>query len=96
MPIGYVVLALGYSIEHGGRDGFIDDLYIVPAARGHGHGRALLAFAADAAAKLGIRMLHLEVEPGNERAQRLYRQEGFAVSERRLMSRKLAAAGRAP
>jgi hypothetical protein len=25
--VGYVVLCLGFSIEHGGRDGFIDDLF---------------------------------------------------------------------
>src|SRR5690606_23912017 len=30
--IGYAVLTLGFSILHGGRDGFIDDLYLVPAA----------------------------------------------------------------
>jgi ribosomal protein S18 acetylase RimI-like enzyme len=91
--IGYVVLSLGFSIEHGGRDGFIDDLYLVPAARGIGIGRALLAFAIAEADKLGIRMLHLEVEPGNERAHRLYRRNGFAESGRRLMSRRLAGPG---
>jgi ribosomal protein S18 acetylase RimI-like enzyme len=88
--IGYVVLSLGFSIEHGGRDGFIDDLYLVPADRGLGIGRALLAFAVAEAEKLGIRMLHLEVEPDNERAHRLYRRNGFAESGRRLMSRRLA------
>lgn len=90
VAVGYVVLSLGFSIEHGGRDGFIDDLYLVPAARGLGIGRALLAFAAAEAERLGIRMLHLEVEPGNERAHRLYRRNGFAESGRRLMSRRLA------
>jgi ribosomal protein S18 acetylase RimI-like enzyme len=92
VAIGYVVLSLGFSIEHGGRDGFIDDLYLVPAARGAGHGRALLAFAVGEAARLGIRMLHLEVEPGNRRARQLYYRNGFAVSERRLMSRRLVPA----
>jgi len=95
--IGYVVLSLGFSIEHGGRDGFIDDLYLVPAARGIGLGRALLAFAVAEAERLGIRMLHLEVEPGNDRAYDLYRRNGFAESGRQLMSRRLtnpaAAAG---
>jgi len=88
--VGYVVLSLGFSIEHGGRDGFIDDLYLVPAARGMGLGRALLAFAVGEAEKLGIRMLHLEVEPGNDRAHDLYRRNGFTESGRRLMSRRLA------
>ena len=87
--VGYVVLSLGFSIEHGGRDGFIDDLYLVPAARGIGLGRALLAFAVAEAERLGIRVLHLEVEPGNDRAHDLYRRNGFAESGRRLMSRRL-------
>ena len=30
VAVGYVVITLGYSIEYGGRDGFIDDLCLVP------------------------------------------------------------------
>ncbi|MDE8345223.1 MAG: hypothetical protein POH28_03455, partial [Acidocella sp.] len=29
--VGFFVLSLGYSPEHGGTDGFIDDIYIEPA-----------------------------------------------------------------
>jgi ribosomal protein S18 acetylase RimI-like enzyme len=83
--IGYIVLTLGYSIEYGGRDGFIDDLYVAPAARGRGLGRQLLNFALARACELGIRMLHLEVETGNEGATRLYRSAGFTVTGRTLM-----------
>ncbi|MFL5288429.1 MAG: GNAT family N-acetyltransferase [Rhodopila sp.] len=75
--IGYVVLTLGYSIEYGGHDGFIDDLYLVPAARGRGYGRQLMHFALSQAAALGVKTLHLEVETGNESAMRLYRSIGF-------------------
>jgi hypothetical protein len=32
--VGYLSITLGYSVEYGGRDGFIDDLYLVPDARG--------------------------------------------------------------
>jgi len=84
-PIGYLILTLGYSVEYGGRDGFIDDLYLVPAARGRGVGGKLLEFALASAAALGIRTLHLEVEAGNEPAARLYRSAGFEESGRRLM-----------
>jgi GNAT superfamily N-acetyltransferase len=58
--VGYVVITLGYGIEYGGRDGFIDDLYPVLEARGRGLGRRVLAFALAEAARLGIRMLHLD------------------------------------
>jgi ribosomal protein S18 acetylase RimI-like enzyme len=87
--IGYLVLTLGYSIEHGGRDGFIDDLYLVPKARGGGRGRRVLAFALAEAAALGIQTLHLEVEIDNERARRVYRAAGFVENNRRLMSKRL-------
>jgi ribosomal protein S18 acetylase RimI-like enzyme len=91
--IGYVVLTLGFSIEHGGRDGFIDDLYLVPKARGGGLGRRVLAFALAEAAALGIQTLHLEVEIDNERARRVYQAAGFFESGRRLMSKQLCSQG---
>jgi ribosomal protein S18 acetylase RimI-like enzyme len=87
--IGYVVLTLGYSIEYGGRDGFIDDLYLIPEARGLGWGRMVIDFALSEAARLGIRMLHLEVEANNDRGQSLYRSAGFENTGRRLMRRRL-------
>jgi ribosomal protein S18 acetylase RimI-like enzyme len=85
VAVGYVVLTLGYSIEYGGRDGFIDDLYLMPAMRGRGCGRQMLRFALSQAAELGIRTLHLEVEAVNESATRLYRSAGFAATGRTLM-----------
>jgi hypothetical protein len=33
-PVGHLIITLGYSVEYGGRDGFIDDLYLVPEVRG--------------------------------------------------------------
>jgi ribosomal protein S18 acetylase RimI-like enzyme len=87
--IGYVVLTLGFSVEYGGRDGFVDDLYLVPSARGRGLGRRVLAFLLDEARALGIRTLHLEVATENDPAARLYEALGFVASGRRLLSRDL-------
>ena len=87
--IGYVVLTLGYSIEHGGRDAFIDDLYLVPWARGQGVGARVLDFVEDQARRLGVKVLHLEVERTNDRASRLYRRRGFVESGRMLCSKPL-------
>lgn len=30
-PLGYAAICFGYSIEFGGRDGFVDELFIVEA-----------------------------------------------------------------
>ncbi len=61
-PIGFFILSLGHSVENGGTDGFIDDFYLVPDARGHGLGRQALALAIAEARIAGIRVLLLEVE----------------------------------
>ena len=87
--VGYLITTLGFSVEYGGRDGFIDDVYLVPEARGAGLGRRLLAFALAEAERLGVRTLHLEVDVENERATGLYRADGFEETGRRLMRRRV-------
>lgn len=82
--VGYVVVALGYSLEYHGFDAFVDELYLVPAARGQGLGRKALRVAETACAELGVNALHLEVEPGKTGAQELYRRMGFVGSQRTL------------
>ncbi len=88
--VGYVALCFGYSIEFGGRDAFVDEMYLVEAARGRGLGKSALDQVADAARGLGVEALHLEVARANTRAQRLYDRLGFAMRDRYvLMSRML-------
>jgi ribosomal protein S18 acetylase RimI-like enzyme len=88
------VITLGYSIEYGGRDGSSTSC-IWCRARGHGCGRCLLDFACAEAERLGIKTLHLEVAPGNDRARRLYRAAGFEETGRRLMRLRLERRGEA-
>ena len=52
--VGYVVVTLGFSLESGGRDGFIDELYIAPAARGRGIGAKVLALVEREAARPSV------------------------------------------
>src|SRR6188472_3137106 len=40
--IGYSLATFGYDIEFAGRDAFITELFVEPASRGRGLGRALL------------------------------------------------------
>jgi ribosomal protein S18 acetylase RimI-like enzyme len=88
--VGYGALTFGWSLEWGGRDAFIDEIYLELPQRGRGLGRtALRALMAEACA-LGVRALHLEVDAENAPAQALYRAEGFSGSERRLLSRRLS------
>jgi ribosomal protein S18 acetylase RimI-like enzyme len=88
--VGFFVLSLGYSPEHGGTDGFIDDLYLIPDVRGRGLGRRAIELALMEARCCGVRVLLLEVEAENERAYRLYASMGFSDTKRRLMRLVLA------
>jgi ribosomal protein S18 acetylase RimI-like enzyme len=89
-PAGYLILTWGYSLEFHGRDAFIDELYVAPIYRGEGVGREAVVFAERECRARGIRALHLEVEPGNNRAQALYVGSGFAERGYVLMSKRLA------
>ena len=86
--VGYVVLTLGFSLESGGRDGFIDELYIAPAMRGRGIGTQALALVEREAGTRGLKRLYLEVAHGNP-ALALYRRAGFTDHRRHLMSKFL-------
>lgn len=86
-PIGYLVLTLGYSLECGGRDAFIDEVYIRANHRGRGIGQSALTFAEDECRALGVRALHLEVERANTGAHALYRKVGFVDHDRYLMTK---------
>jgi GNAT superfamily N-acetyltransferase len=88
-PVGYLVLAFGYSLEYRGRDAFIDELFVVAAQRGRGLGTRAVAFAVEQCRTLGVRALHLEVERGNVAGQALYRRAGFAEHDRLLMTRPI-------
>lgn len=80
--VGYVAICFGFSIEFGGRDAFIDELYIEPGHRGRGIGGIALQRLAREAAGLGVRALHLEVARDNDRARRLYAAAGFVAREK--------------
>src|SRR5689334_5059481 len=88
--VGHVVLTHCFSMEYGGLRGFIDDLYVRPAARGRGVGAALLAAARGGALARGVRALHVEVGPENGTARRLYARAGYAESGHLFLSLPLA------
>jgi len=86
---GYLFLTFGYSLEYRGRDAFIDEIYVVPALRGGGHGERGLAVAEQGARESGVRVLHLEVEKAKPRTAAFYRRVGFEDHDRWLMSKSL-------
>ena len=87
--VAYLVLCWGYSLEFGGRDAFVDELYAIPGVRGQGIGTRLLDLAEDRCRARGVTALHLEVERANTRAQDLYRRHGYFDHSRYLMTKRL-------
>lgn len=77
LAVGYFVIAFGFSLEFGGRDAFLDELYLVREARGRGLGRQCVDHAVQFCRSEGIGALHLEVSRANTAAQQLYRGTGF-------------------
>jgi ribosomal protein S18 acetylase RimI-like enzyme len=89
-PIGYVVICFGWSLEFGGMDGFLDELYIRPGVRRRGIASEVLQSLPRALAGAGLKALHLEVKRGDDTAKQLYARSGFKLRDGyALMTRTL-------
>ncbi len=75
--VGLACLSYTWTLELGGLSSWLDELYVEPALRGSGVGRALLLAAIAHARSIGAAAIDLEVVEGHERAARLYEREGF-------------------
>ena len=82
---GYIALTFGYSIEFGGKDAFIDELYIQPDFRGLGLGTETVNQIQQAARALDIQAMHLEVAQQNIKAQTFYAQANFQPRNRYML-----------
>lgn len=87
-PIGYVVITFGWSVEFGGLDAIIDELYIRPGVRGRGIASEALIALPRALAGGGLRAIHLEVDRDNAAAVKLYRRAGFRERDRYMFMSK--------
>jgi diamine N-acetyltransferase len=88
-PVGYVVLALTFSVEAGGREACVDEFYLVPEVRNQGLGGRALALVEAEARDLAVQRIFLEIQRGN-RVIGLYRRAGYVDHDRFLMSKFLS------
>ncbi|MET0659613.1 MAG: GNAT family N-acetyltransferase [Steroidobacteraceae bacterium] len=87
---GYVVLCFGYSLELGGRDAYIDEMFVERNLRGRGIAKAALTAVIQEARSLDVRAIHLEVDTQNDSGVRLYAALDFRARDRYcLMTRTL-------
>ena len=85
-PVGYVAASFGWSIELGGMDGFVDELWIREKVRGRGMGSEALLALMKALAEAGVKALSLEVSAQNANAIRIYERAGFRQRSFNLMT----------
>lgn len=89
-PVGYVAVSFGWSVEYGGLDAIVDELYIRNAVRKRGMGGEALDGLAKALKEGGIRALHLEAKQTDDTLARFYARARFRARDGYvLMSRVL-------
>ncbi len=80
-PMGYIVVSFGWSLERGGLEGRIDQIYLRRAVRRRGIATEVLTSLPAALADAGVKALHLQVDRGNEAAMRLATRARFTPSD---------------
>lgn len=84
-PIGYVILTFIFMFEYQGKIAILDELYLTESARGKGFGSKTIDFIHAEARHLNLKIIYLEVEEHNEKAQKLYLANDFVFHHRKLM-----------
>jgi GNAT superfamily N-acetyltransferase len=84
---GYAVVTWGWSLEAGGREALLDELYV--RERNQGAGALLLDVAAVGSRAAGASRLFLETESANVAVRRFYARHGFAAEDSVWMQRLL-------
>jgi GNAT superfamily N-acetyltransferase len=77
--LGYAVVTWSWSIESGGRDGLLDEIYV--DRPGEGLGTALVNHLLHDCRERRLPRVFLETERRNDEARRLYERLGFATED---------------
>ncbi len=84
---GYAVVTWGYSLESGGPEALIDEIYVRP--RGQGVGAALVDHIIADCRERGFLRIFLETERHNTRVREFYARCGFGSDDSIWMSRDI-------
>jgi ribosomal protein S18 acetylase RimI-like enzyme len=90
--IGFAAISFAWTLEHGGKSAWLDELYVLPGRRGAGVGAMMIDSILVAAEKAGCLAIDLEVEEEHQRAEHLYRRKGFERLRRNRWAKSLASA----
>jgi GNAT superfamily N-acetyltransferase len=83
-PKAYAVLTWGWSIEAGGAEAVLDEIFV--SERDGGVGAALIEHVLDDGRRRGLARIFLETEAHNRRVRRFYERHGFRADDSIWMS----------
>lgn len=86
-PGAYAVVTWGWSLEGGGPEALLDEVYV--RHRNAGTGSALLEHLHADCARRGMRRIYLETEAGNSAGRRLYARHGYVVEDSVWLAKSL-------
>ena len=75
--VGVAYVSFTWTVEHGGKSCWLEELYVVPDRRERGIGATLLASVLERAKADGCAAVDLEVDREHDRAINLYSRHGF-------------------
>ena len=81
---GYAVVVWGWSIEAGGFEAVLDEIFVV--RRGEGTGAALIEHVLAQGRTSGLARIFLETESRNDRVRPFYARHGFTTDDSIWMS----------
>lgn len=85
-PQGYIVLTFKLSMESGGFDAFIEDIFVYREARRKGVGSALMSEAMAECRRTGVCAIHVETGASDEAATNFYAACGLKNRERTILT----------
>ena len=87
--LGFAVISFAWTLEHGGKSAWLDELYVLPEHRNAGIGSAIVDRLFIEAKEKGCLAVDLEVESDHRRAENLYVRKGFQKLDRSRWAQRI-------
>ena len=80
--LGFAAVSFAWTLEHGGKSAWLDELYVLPGFRCSGIGTTLIERVIIEARETSCLAIDIEVEDEHQRAENLYERKGFKKLKR--------------